>query len=157
MRIRTIATAALGAVVMYLLDPDRGNGRRIALRNRTAHAARRGWRWMRNATMDGLHRTRGVLVEWRARILWERPSDRVLVERVRSEIGHTIRHPHTVSVTVDGGRIRLRGSVLPDEREAIVAAIKNVPGVLGIEDDLEERGGLEAPLTSTTQSPAASA
>jgi osmotically-inducible protein OsmY len=151
MRVTTIVAAAgLGATGMYLLDPERGNARRATLRDRTMHAVRRGWRWTRGATTGLRDHIRGLLADWHARRVEDRPSDTVLVERVRSEMGHFIRHPHKVSVTADTGWVRLAGYVLPDEKDALVSAIRNVPGVFGLEDHLEERGWLESQLESMT-------
>jgi hypothetical protein len=73
-----------------------------------------------------------------------RPSDDVLVERVRSEMGHVIRHPHRVLVIADAGWIELRGDVLPDEKEALIGVIKSIPGVFGVQDHLEEHGWIDA-------------
>ena len=158
MRIATIVAAAgLGAAGMYLLDPERGNARRCTLRDRTMHATRRSWRWTRGATTGVLDHTRGLLVEYLARTLSVRPSDTVLVERVRSELGHIIRHPHMVSVTADAGWVRLSGNVLPDEKEELVTAIARVPGVFGLEDHLEEYGWIETQLDSATSSTTGSA
>src|SRR5579859_5821653 len=151
MRMTTIlAAAGLGAAGMYLLDPERGNARRCMLRDRTINATRRSWRRTRGATTSVLDHTRGRLVEFLARMLSVRPSDTVLVERVRAEMGHIIRHPHMVSVTADAGWVRLAGNVLPDEKEELVTAIAKVPGVFGLEDHLEEHGWVETQLDSVT-------
>jgi hypothetical protein len=92
------------------------------------------------------NRIRGVLAEWQARVANERPSDKVLVERVRSEMGHIIRHPHKVRVTADAGWVQLSGYVLLDEKEALINAIRDVPGVFGLEEHLEELDGLDMQL-----------
>ena len=68
------------------------------------------------------------------------PSDDVLVARVRSEMGHVLRHAHHVTVTASAGWIQLHGTVLIGEREALMEAIRKVPGVEGIDDYLDERG-----------------
>jgi hypothetical protein len=59
-------------------------------------------------------------------------------------MGHVIRHPHRVFVIADAGWIGLRGDVLPDEKEALIAAIKRIPGVFGVEDNLKEHGWIDA-------------
>jgi hypothetical protein len=68
-----VAAAGLGAAGMYLLDPERGNARRCMLRDRTMHATRRSWRWTHGATTSVLDRTRGLLVEYFAKMLSVRP------------------------------------------------------------------------------------
>src|SRR5579864_4096933 len=110
--ISMIAAAVAGAALMYLIDPDRGNARRALVRDRTLHVARSGWRWTRNSAVDVANHARGLMAELRGNMWTVRPSDDVLVERVRSEMGHVIRHPHRVVVTADAGWIELRGDVL---------------------------------------------
>jgi hypothetical protein len=156
-RVGLFVSAAVGAVLMYLLDPDRGIVRRTTLRDRTLHAGRLGWRWIRNSSVDVMNRMRGMVVESRARMLWQRPSDTVLIERVRSEMGHVIRYPHKVTVTAEAGVIHLSGVVLVDEKGALLAAINRVPGVLGIRDSLEERNSLDVALDPTAQAAPVSA
>jgi osmotically-inducible protein OsmY len=45
-----------------------------------------------------------------------------------------------VTVSADAGWIELRGDVLPDEKEAIIGAVKHIPGVFGVQDQLSEHG-----------------
>ncbi len=143
-RMCMICAAGIGAAFMYLIDPDRGNARRAVLRDRTVHVVRSSWQWTRNSCVDVANHGRGLLAELRAQMASERPSDEVLVARVRSAMGHVIRHPHRVSVTADTGWIELRGDVLPGEREALLSVIKSMPGVFGVEDHLEEHGWIDA-------------
>ncbi len=82
-------------------------------------------------------------------MLWQPPSDVVLIERVRSEMGHVIRYPHKVTVMAEAGVIHLSGVVLVDEKEALLRSISRVPGVLGVRDSLEERNFLDVALDST--------
>ena len=147
--IRIISVAAIGAALMYLLDPDRGFARRATVRERTMHAARIARRRTCHAITGAVNHTRGLVAECQARIINDRSSDEVLVKRVRSDMGHVVRHPHQVSVTADGGWIRLAGSVLPAEKEALVNTIREVPGVSGIEDRLDEHGWLYGQAVST--------
>jgi hypothetical protein len=138
-----ISAAAAGAALMYLIDPDRGNARRTLLRDRTLHIARSGWRWTRNSAVDAANHAGGLVAELRASMWTVRPSDDVLVKRVRSQMGRIIRHPHKVVVTADAGWIELRGDVLPDEKEALIGVIKSIPGVFGVQDHLEEHGWID--------------
>ena len=129
-------------MLMYLFDPDRGRARRAVLHDRTMHGLRGGWRRACDTSADAAHRAYGGLVEHRSRSIHEVPSNEQLVERVRAEMGHVIRHPRRVTVAADAGWVRLTGHVLPDEKENLVTAISKVPGVFGIEDDVDERGWL---------------
>jgi hypothetical protein len=158
MRITTIVVGAgLGAAGMYLLDPERGTARRVTLRDRTQHIGRNTWRWVRGVTAGVRNRARGLVIEYLARRLSVRPPDTVLVERVRSEMGHIVRHPHWVSVTADQGWIQLSGDVLCDEREPLLTRLRTLPGIVGIEHHLTERDQLESEVESMSVPTAATA
>jgi hypothetical protein len=134
---RTIIAAGAGAGLMYLCDPDHGRRRRADLRDRALHFSRVGYRASRKQVRNALNHARGVLAETERELGYEWPADDVLVERVRADIGHVINRPHRVSVHVDAGCIVLSGSVLPEEKEKLLARVRKVPGVLGVDDHLD--------------------
>ena len=144
-----MSAALAGALLMYLTDPDRGTARRAVVRDRSLHLMRLGWRWAHNTALGVANHTRGLVAERRASMCTVRPSDDVLAERVRSELGHVIRHPRRVLVKADAGWIELRGQVLSDEKEALVGAIKRIPGVFGVEEHLDEHGWMNGPVVSS--------
>ena len=146
-----IVAASIGAALMYLLDPDRGKARRARLRDRGLHSLRGGWRASVHAARGAANHGQGLISEIRAKMWTERPSDDLLVERVRSEMGHVIRHPRRLAVTADAGWVSLRGDILPDEKGALIDAIKDIPGVFGIDDHLQEHGWMDARLVSSEQ------
>src|SRR6266508_5057037 len=78
---------AVGARLMYLLDPDRGRRRRALLRDMVIHGAHKAGDALETATADLGHRAAGLVAETRARFQKEEVSDQVLVERVRAKIG----------------------------------------------------------------------
>jgi osmotically-inducible protein OsmY len=127
----------LGAALMYLLDPDRGRRRRALLRDRAVHVFHK--------TADGLcYASRGVAqsaeaVSARTRSLLTQSwvSDEVLVERVRSRIGHVVSHPGAIEVTAEDGRVILAGQILAGEVEELLASVSRVPGVTDIENRIE--------------------
>jgi hypothetical protein len=131
-----IAAAGLGALAMYLLDPQSGT-RRVALARdrarRLAHeaadAAGTGWRDLR-------HRASGVAAGARHLVRREQVSDRVLEERVRAELGRWVSHPHAVSVTVRDGLVLLGGAVLAAEHAQLTRAIEGVRGVRRVDSQV---------------------
>jgi hypothetical protein len=131
-----IAAAGLGALVMFLLDPQSG-ARRVALARdrarRLAHqaadAAGTGWRDLR-------HRASGVAAGARHLVHRDEVSDRVLEERVRAELGRWVSHPHAVSVSVREGRVLLGGAVLTPEQAPLKRAIERVRGVLQVDSQV---------------------
>jgi hypothetical protein len=128
-----IAGAALGALAMYVLDPQSGR-RRVALaRDRARHlvheasdAAGTSWRDLRN-------RVFGIAAGVRQRLHGETPSDRTLEERVRAELGRWVTHPHAVRVRAHHGAVVLSGSVLAAERAQLQRAVEGVNGVRSVE------------------------
>jgi hypothetical protein len=149
---RTIMAAGAGAGLMYLCDPDHGRRRRADLRDRAMHFSRVGFRASRRQIRNVLNHARGLLAETERELGYEWPADDVLVERVRARIGHVIRHPHRVSVHADAGCIVLSGRVLPDEKETLLARVRKVPGVLGVDDHLDADCSVdrEPTLSATT-------
>jgi uncharacterized membrane protein len=128
---------ALGAVLMYFMDPDRGRRRRARVRDQWTHFV--------NMLADGLRVTRRD-VRQRAGGLWaqgmrwfrhEDVSDRALVERVRSEIGRYVSHPHALEVSVNEARVRLSGPILAEEVDDLIACVARVRGVREVENRLE--------------------
>jgi hypothetical protein len=131
-----IAAAGLGALAMFLLDPQ-GGSRRVALaRDRArrlmheaADAAGTGWRDLR-------HRASGVAAGARHLMHRERVSDRVLEERVRAELGRWVSHPHAISVAAHDGRVLLGGAVLAAEHAHLIRAVEGVRGVTSVDSQV---------------------
>lgn len=136
----------LGAGMMYLLDPARGNRRRALLRDQVVHAGHEledaGER-LEGRSRDLRNRARGAAAEVRGRMRREEVSDEVLVERVRAEIGRAVSNPRAIDVSASDGRVTLSGPVLESEREALLSTAASVRGVEGIEDRLEAHASAE--------------
>jgi hypothetical protein len=128
---------AVGARLMYLLDPDRGRGRRARLRDKVKHGAHKAGDAIETAAADLGHRAAGLAAETRARFRKETVSDPVLVERVRAKIGRVVSHPRAIIVTADQGRVTLSGPILAGEVDDLLAAVAAVRGVSGVENRLE--------------------
>lgn len=130
-----IGSLALGAIAMYAFDPDKGRRRRALARDKaysllidTRHAAGVTRR-------DVAHRIEGLHA--RARRLWTtRPTadDLQLIERVRARMGRMVSHPHAIQVGALHGRVTLSGPILAHEAPSLVAAVRTVWGVHGVED-----------------------
>src|SRR4051812_4901502 len=117
---------ALGAGAMYLLDPHRGHSRRAYLRDKTVHYFRVVGRKTKIASADLEHRTRGLVAETKARLNRSEVPDEILIERVRSKLGRIVAHPKGVEISVNHGKVLLRGQVLPDEKEFLLTQIHQV-------------------------------
>lgn len=113
--------AALGVGLMFLLDSDKGSGRRAGLRHLAAIAAAR----IRNLQTRESGRRTGTLSVIRPKPV----PDWVLAERARLEIWRGVTHPESVQVTARDGRLTLWGPVLAGEPEALREKLHKLPGL----------------------------
>ena len=153
-----VGGAGLGALLMYLFDPDRGSRRRAVVRDKMIH--------LRHATGDTLdvtarkvaHRAQGLIARALSLCAPERVSDEVLSERVRSTIGHVCSHPGAIKVGVRDGRVTLTGPALTSEVHGLLKRVSRVPGVAGVANELEahEEMGSAPGLPSGRVEPTAS-
>jgi hypothetical protein len=77
-------------------------------------------------------RRRGLLRGKTARV-----PDEVLTERVRAKLGRWVSHPRVVDGYAINGRVTLRGKVLKREVKGLLKAISKVPGVQGVDNQLD--------------------
>jgi uncharacterized membrane protein len=128
--------AAVGAALMYLFDPDRGNYRRSVAREQAVSRFRHWNQGLEVAVRDLRNRTTGIFAELAA---WARGGpipDRVLAERVRTLMGRIVSHPRAVDVSVNRGAVRLSGPVLSDEYRELCLSVRSMRGVERVEDRL---------------------
>jgi len=127
---------ALGAGIMYLLDPNRGARRRNLLRDKMVHArrvAREGW----EATSHDLaNRSRGLAAAARSRLSSDDADDWVIEQRVRAALGRVVSHPSAIAVNSGEGRVTLSGPVLAGEVEALLDCTRKIRGVREVENNL---------------------
>lgn len=137
MKLKTLLVSmGLGAGLMYFFDPQHGERRRTMVRDRANRFVNSLDNSVDTAVQDARNRARGVLSEMTARLSDEQVPDWILEERVRSNLGRIARHFRAVTVTANGGRVTLSGSVLRDDEDAIVKTAMRTRGVSGVEDQL---------------------
>jgi hypothetical protein len=131
--------AVLGAAGMYFSDPERGRRRRALARDQARHFGTTAVRAADIAARDLSNRLAGMSA--RTRKMFQRQNasadDRVVAERVRAALGRAVSHPHAIEVAAQQGRIVLRGPILAQETDGLLAAVHAVPGVTGVEDQLD--------------------
>lgn len=131
-----VAAAAGAAATMYYFDPDMGPRRRARLRERLVggpqHAgtvlAQRGTRAGGRVTLP----------------------DGQLRDQVRTRLGALVSHPGAIHVQVEGGVVRLSGSVLRLEMDGLLTQVRDMPGVkrvvnaMAAQDSPEQLTGAQA-------------
>jgi osmotically-inducible protein OsmY len=132
--------AAIGAGVMYLLDPADGRRRRALARDKMNRYGRQAGRVTTRTGRDVWNRTRGTAYETTRKLKKERVPDGVLVDRVRSEMGHVVHDPTSVVVTCRGGHVTLAGEVPEPEMDRLLERVAATPGVAGVENQLRSGG-----------------
>ncbi|MBL8214258.1 MAG: CBS domain-containing protein, partial [Bryobacterales bacterium] len=147
--------AGLGAGLMYLFDPNRGKTRRTQLRERATslyHGTRRA---IEHSVTDAESRAIGVAAELR-RTLQDTAGvpDETLVARVRTHLGRVVTHPHTVKVSAENGRVTLSGTARPNIVKVLEDAVRKVPGVKAVENQLIAKPPVDEPATAGRHSPA---
>jgi osmotically-inducible protein OsmY len=133
-----LAGLGLGAGLMYLLDPERGDRRRSAIREQALQVRTQGVDTVSKRSRHLRNRAVGLLAEARRRTRQEDVSDEVLVARVRSKMGLVVSKPRHIEVTADKGRVILSGPILEAEVDRLLQTVSNIPGVEIVENWLEE-------------------
>lgn len=131
---------ALGASLMYVLDPQRGRRRRALVRDQVVHGGHiiedTGKRVV-GVSRDLRNRARGAAAEIRSRFQGDGSDDGRLDARVRSELGRKIPDYDALTVSVHDGKVTLRGTVSGDNAERAVSAARHVRGVSEVENLLQ--------------------
>src|SRR5687767_5962520 len=114
---KAMGFAALGAGLMYFLDPDRGKRRRAMVRDACIRLS--------NETQDAVDVTRRDLTNRLHGFKSEMKSffqgsaiplrDEQLTARIRSHLGRVASHPRAIDLECHDGRVVLRGPVLAAE------------------------------------------
>src|SRR5688572_16392840 len=93
---------AVGAGLMYFLDPSRGPRRRGEVRNKAVGTYRQSDKGLRRTAQHLRNSARGLLAETKARFRSEQLSDYQLGARVRAALGRVCSHPSAITVFADG-------------------------------------------------------
>jgi hypothetical protein len=130
----------VGALAMFLFDPGRGRMRRAHVRDKVHHLRRLSSVTVEATRVDISNRARGLVAELRGRLSREPIDDEILVERVRSQIGRLVTHPHALEISAHDGIITLRGRILAEELHLVLTRLKHLRGVHGVENLLVVHG-----------------
>lgn len=127
---------ALGAGLMYLLDPASGRRRRHLIRDRALHGGRDLTETVDTTAARIRNKARGLVAETRARFSVQDVEDSVLESRVRSSMGHVLSNAGAIAVQANGGVVTVSGPVLAAEVDRLLSCISAVPGVHEVRSQL---------------------
>lgn len=128
--------AALGGAAMFFLDPEKGRRRRALVRDQAIKASSSVRSFVDNGKRDLVHRGSVATGRLRALITKRAASDPVLVDRVRSKMGHYVAHPSAIEVTASGGEVTLSGAIPAHEHDGLIDGVSRVAGVTAVFDGL---------------------
>ena len=140
---------SLGALAMYLADPDRGRQRRAVAQETLRSAmsstgdvigvARRDL----GSRMQGLREQAGSMLARRR----EQVDDQLLKARVYQQISSIASQPEAIDIDVKQGCVTLAGRVPAHERQLLLDAARSVEGVREVEDYLDTQDASASFLT----------
>ena len=122
---------------MYLLDPHDGARRRALVRDKATHYSRLARENVSGRIEDARHRSGGMMAELRSQFRLGSPTDEVLLARIRSKLGHVVSFPAAIEVSAQDGRVTLRGPILMREVDHALMAVRLIPGVTDVDNQLE--------------------
>lgn len=130
----------LGAGLMYLFDPNRGNHRRVLLRDKFVHTVHQTGDAVKSVGGNFRNfgnRSYGLLAGAKHWLRSGSVDDETLIARVRSQLGHTISHPSSVQVSADNGEVTLSGIIPAEELGELLSSVSKVRGVTEVESQLK--------------------
>ena len=135
--IALLSGVGVGAALMYILDPDRGTRRRALIRDKVVGASNAAQCYVGKMSRDLSNRAQGLVAETKNLFRHEEVPDEILIERVRAAVGRHPVHHRAVEMTINQGRVTLRGPVLANEVDELISCIKSVRGVNEVDNQLE--------------------
>src|SRR6266700_4130997 len=121
---RTAIGFLAGAALTYFADPLRGRRRRAIVRDKFTAALHDTGNLLEKACRDSWNRTQGVAASAASLCKRDDADETILVERVRSALGHAVSHPHAINVFAGGnGQIILEGPVLRHELDYLLKRV----------------------------------
>ena len=131
-----VAGVAVGAALMYVAGPIGGRRRRSLMRDKADSPFRHMPEAVEGTVTDLRNRAVATAAAIRASITESEVEDAILVERIRSQLGHVVSHPRAIVVAAKDGRVTLSGDIYHDELDAVLDTVRYVPGVQDVRNNL---------------------
>lgn len=138
-RILLIGSGSIfGALLAYVLDPDRGRSRRARLKDQAAASGRRFADKVRKTAEYQTGLARGVVHEVSDTLSPENEyNDESLLQKVRSEALGYWDGSEPIEVDITDGMVKVKGSVRDrSSRDQLIDLIRDVEGVDLVDDRL---------------------
>lgn len=139
-----IGGLALGAGVMFLLDPVSGRRRRHVMRDKLFSGGRTLSETAETTANRIRNKARGLVAETRSRFSVQDVEDSVLESRVRSSMGHVLSNAGAIAIQANGGVVTVSGPVLAAEVDRLLSCISSVPGVHEVRSQFQVRQSTDA-------------
>jgi osmotically-inducible protein OsmY len=136
-----VACLAIGAGVMYLLDPQGGARRRKMIGDKAGKYARESSEFVRRQSQDAYNRGKGVVAETARKFRADTPDDRTIVERVRAHLGRVAPDIGQIHVAASHGTVTLSGQIPADQMDSILEEARKVEGVRSVDSQLQATAG----------------
>lgn len=120
---------AVGSFLTFIFDPKYGRRRRVLARDKARKLLSEGKHLSSKKARNMRNRIKGIPSKVSHSFRHNEVDDSVLVERVRSVMGRRVTHPKSVRVEATDGVVTLSGQILSREIGDLIHAIKRVPGV----------------------------
>lgn len=140
----TAAGLAVGAGLMFFLDPRSGRRRRALLTDQLNRGGHESIEFARKARVDAQNRVRGLAHRSRAALHRERADGEIIAERVRAALGRLCSHPSAIEVFCTEESVHLRGDILADEVSRVLTGVRNVRGVKDVVNQLQIHDSAES-------------
>jgi len=130
-----IGFCAVGAGVMYFMDPNRGRARRAWIADKTASCVRTTGHTMRSIGRSLANRCQGLWHDSRetAENMMggaRRIDSEILVQRIRAEMGHLSPNFNLIQIMADAdGTVTLTGNIARYEVDGLLTLLHRMPGV----------------------------
>lgn len=132
---------AIGAGLMYFLDPNQGKRRQQDVMGNINRFTNEKQRALDAMQRDFANRSRGFVSEIKGRVHAEDPSDSLLEQRVRSAIGKVVSNAGAMIVIAEKGIVTFAGKVKDGELDELISVAHQVPGVKEVRHELETTEG----------------
>ena len=134
-----IGGLALGAGLMFLLDPQAGRRRRALIRDKFVRGGHELSETSGQMQARLRNKMKGIAAETRSRFTTQDVDDSVLEARVRSSMGRVVSNPGAIAILADGGTVTISGPVLASEVSQLLSCVKAVAGVHEVHSQLTVR------------------